>query len=163
MYDGSLDYDDSVLSSFDLVIASIHQQLDMDEEKSMQRLLGAIQNPYTTILGHSTGRLLLSRKGYPINHQEIIKACKAHHVAIEINANPRRLDIDWQWIPYAQEQEVMLSINPDAHHTNGLNDIRYGVLSAQKGLLKSFNNLSSKSLVEFEKYLVEVKNKKGIV
>ncbi len=157
LYDGSLDYENSVLALFDLVIVSIHQQLNMNEEKAMERLLKAIENPYSTILGHCTGRLLLSRKGYPIRHEEIIKACKQHHVAIEINANPRRLDMDWQWIKLAQEEGVLLSINPDAHHIDGINDVRYGVLSAQKGLLKKENNLSSKSLIDFEKYLEQIK------
>ncbi len=88
--DGSLDYADDVLASFDLVIASIHSNLRMTPEKAMQRLLGAVQNPYTTILGHPTGRLLLSREGYPVDHTALIDACVAHQVVIEINAHPRR-------------------------------------------------------------------------
>lgn len=152
--DGSLDYNDSVLSTFDLVITSVHQNLKMTEEKAMSRLLGAITNPYTRILGHPTGRLLLSRKGYPIDHKLIIDACKAHNVVIEINANPRRLDMDWRWIQYAVEQEVLLSINPDAHSISGIDDIRYGVLAAQKGMLTSAQNVSSFSLQEFEEFLL---------
>jgi DNA polymerase (family 10) len=155
--DGRLDYTDDILSSFDLVIASVHQNLKMTEEKAMMRLMGAIQNKYTRILGHLTGRLLLSRKEYPVNHQVIIDACKLHDVVIEINANPRRLDMDWQWISYAIEQGVLLSINPDAHSIRGIDDIRYGVLSAQKGMLTAKQNLSSFSLQEFENFLARKK------
>ena len=93
--DGTLDYDNAVLSSFDLVITSIHSNLDMDEEKAMMRLMGAINNPYTIILGHMTGRLLLTRKGYPVDYKAIIDACAKNNVVIEINAAPKRLDIDW--------------------------------------------------------------------
>ncbi|HEX5024115.1 MAG TPA: helix-hairpin-helix domain-containing protein, partial [Agriterribacter sp.] len=102
--DGNLDYADGILSTFDLVIASVHSNLKMTEEKAMMRVLTAIQNPYTTILGHMTGRLLLSREGYPLDHKQVIDACVAHDVVIELNAHPRRLDIDWRWIDYALER-----------------------------------------------------------
>jgi DNA polymerase (family 10) len=151
--DGRLDYSDEILATFDLVIVSIHQNLKMTEEKAMERLLAAISNPYTTILGHLTGRLLLSRKEYPVNHEMIIQACKEHQVAIEINANPRRLDVDWRWIQAAIQQEVFLSINPDAHSIQGIDDIRYGVLCAQKALLTPQYNVSSMSLLDFEKFI----------
>jgi DNA polymerase (family 10) len=156
--DGRLDYEDSILATFDLVITSIHQNLKMTEEKAMERLLAAIANPYTTILGHPTGRLLLSRKEYPINHEAIIAACKKHQVAIEINANPRRLDMDWKWIQTAMQQDVLLSINPDAHSLKGIDDIRYGVLCAQKGLLTPLYNVSSMSLQEFESFIAKKKH-----
>lgn len=158
--DGSLDYSDMLLSTFDMIIASVHSNLKMSEEKAMQRLMAAIENPYTTVLGHPTGRLLLSRKGYPIDHEKIIDACIANKVAIEINAHPRRLDLDWTWVYKAQEKGAMLSINPDAHNTDGYHDIHYGVLVAQKGGLKKENNLSSLNLVEFEQYLAKVKKVK---
>lgn len=151
--EGQLDYSDEVLRNFDIVIASVHQNLKMTEEKAMSRLMRAIENPYTRILGHPTGRLLLSRKGYPIDYKAIIDACKQHNVVIEINANPRRLDIDWRWVRYAREKGVMVSINPDAHHINGIDDIRYGVLVAQKALLKKEENLSSLSLSDFEQFI----------
>lgn len=151
--DGSLDYSDNLLSTFDLVIASVHSNLKMNEEKAMQRVIAAIENPFTTILGHPTGRLLLSRKGYPLDHEKIIDACIANKVVIEINAHPRRLDLDWTWIARAQEKGAILSINPDAHNVDGYNDIRYGTLAAQKGGLKKENNLSSFSLSDFEAYL----------
>jgi DNA polymerase (family 10) len=151
--DGSLDYPDAVLASFDLVIASVHSNLRMNEEKATARLLKAIENPYTRILGHLTGRLLLSRNGYPVDHARIIDACAANGVVIEINAHPRRLDMDWSWINYASNKGVLLSINPDAHALEGFNDVKYGVLAAQKGGLSRANNLSSFSLAAFEDFL----------
>jgi len=152
---GSLDYPDEVLEQFDLVIASVHSILNMTEEKAMQRLLSAIQNPFTDILGHPTGRLLLKREGYPVDHQKLIAACVENHVVIEINANPRRLDLDWTWVPMALENGAMLSIDPDAHSTDGIDDIRFGVLAAQKGGLHKARNLSSMPLPEFEDFLVQ--------
>ncbi len=160
--DGNLDYHNEVLATFDLIIASVHANLKMTEDKAMLRLLTAIQNPYTTILGHMTGRLLLSREGYPVDHKTLIDACVEHHVVIELNAHPRRLDMDWRWIDYALEKGVIISIDPDAHHTDGYNDIRYGVLAAQKAGLTSQSNLSSYSLQEFEFFLQKRKEKKGI-
>lgn len=161
--DGSLDYEDKILQTFDLVITSVHSNLNMNEEKAMNRLLGAVRNKYTTILGHMTGRLLLKRKGYPIHHKTIIDACAQHHVAIEINASPSRLDMDWRWIPYALEQGVMLSIDPDAHTTDEFYNLKYGVLVAQKGGLPASKNLSSLSLQQFEAWLQENKKLKGVL
>lgn len=151
--DGNLDYSDKILSTFDLVIASVHSNLKMSKEKAMIRLLNAIENPYTTILGHMTGRLLLSRRGYPLDHKKIIDACAANNVVIEINANPRRLDMKWQWISYALSKKVLLSINPDAHSIPEFDNTKYGVLVGQKGMMTAKNNLSSFSLNEFEEFL----------
>ena len=160
--DGSLDYPESVLKTFDLVIASVHSNLKMTEEKAMTRLLKAIENPYTTILGHMTGRLLLSRNGYPLDHKKIIEACAANNVVIELNAHPRRLDIDWKWINYAIEKNVLLSIDPDAHALSGFDDVKYGVLAAQKGGMMKEHNLSSYSIQAFEDFLSKRKKLKGI-
>ncbi|PSK94421.1 helix-hairpin-helix domain-containing protein [Taibaiella chishuiensis] len=153
LHDGSLDYNESVLGTFDLVIASVHSNLKMNEEKAMQRLIAAITNPFTRILGHPTGRLLLSREGYPVDHKTLIDACVAHKVVIEINAHPRRLDLDWSWIPYALEQGAMLSVNPDAHSINGMDLVKYGVYAAQKGGLTAARNLSSMSLTALEAFI----------
>jgi DNA polymerase (family 10) len=137
--DGSLDYESDILSKFDFIVASVHSNLKMDEEKANHRLLKAIENSYTTMLGHPTGRLLLARQGYPINHKLIIDACAANNVSIEINANPLRLDLDWRWVDYALSKGVYLSINPDAHKKEGYHDMKYGVLVGQKGgLSKEF-------------------------
>lgn len=160
--DGSLDYADPVLATFDLVIASIHSNLKMSEEKAMMRLLNAIENPYTTILGHMTGRLLLSRKGYPVDYKKIIDACAANKVVIELNANPNRLDIDWRHIEHALEQDVLISINPDAHSPEGFNDVKYGVFAAQKAMLTKEKNLSSFGLAELEAFLLNRRQLKNI-
>ncbi|MGK2862787.1 MAG: helix-hairpin-helix domain-containing protein [Chitinophagaceae bacterium] len=160
--DGNLDYSNDVLALFDLIIASVHSNLKMSEEKAMARLMTALSNPYVTILGHMTGRLLLSRKGYPLDHKKIIDTCAANNIAIEINAHPRRLDMDWRWIEYATEKNVLLSIDPDAHNLNGFNDIKYGVLAAQKGGLTREQNLSSFSLEQFEEHLAKRKMQKTI-
>jgi len=158
--DGNLDYSNAILSTFDLVIASVHSNLKMNEDKAMLRLMNAIENPYTTILGHMTGRLLLSRKGYPVDHKKIIDACAIHNVTIEINANPSRLDISWKWLDYARSKNVLVSINPDAHAIEQFSNTRYGVLVAQKGMITAKDNLSSFSLSEFETFLKKNKEKK---
>jgi len=146
--DGSLDYSDDVLKTFDFVVASVHSNLRMDEAKATSRLLKAIENPYTTILGHPTGRLLLSRAGYQIDYKKIIDACAANNVVIEINANPLRLDLDWRWHRYALEKSVLLSVNPDAHRTEGFHDMKYGILVARKGGLSADKCLNAFSLEE---------------
>ncbi|WP_461063540.1 helix-hairpin-helix domain-containing protein [Spirosoma horti] len=158
--DGSLDYDEATLATFDYVVASVHQTLTMSEEKATTRLLRAIENPYTTILGHPTGRLLLAREGYPIDHRAIIDACAEHHVIIEINASPYRLDIDWRWIDYAMQQGVKLSINPDAHDLVGLLDMHYGVAIGRKGGLTKAMTFNALTLDEMSTYLT---NRKGNV
>ena len=159
--DGALDYSDEILASFDLIIASVHSNLKMSEDKAMLRLLKAIQNPYTTILGHLTGRLLLSRPGYPVDHKAIIDACVKNQVVIELNAHPRRLDMDWRWISYALDKGVMISIDPDAHALEGYEDVKYGVLAAQKAGLTAEKNLSSLTLTQFQEYLAARKKAKG--
>lgn len=150
--DGSLDYSDDILKTFDFVVASVHSNLRMDEEKATARLIKAIENPYTTILGHPTGRLLLSRKGYPIDYKKVIDACAANKVVIEINANPLRLDLDWRWHRYALEKGVLLSVNPDAHRKEGFHDMHYGVRIGRKGGLESKQCLNAFSLQDIAQY-----------
>jgi DNA polymerase (family 10) len=147
--DGELDYDDEILEGFDFIIASIHSNLKMPEEKATARLIKAIENPYTSMLGHPTGRLLLARQGYPIDHKKVIDACAANKVVIEINSNPLRLDLDYKYLPYAIEKGVKISINPDAHSKEGVQDIRYGVQVARKGLLTAENCINSFNAPEF--------------
>jgi DNA polymerase (family 10) len=144
------------------VIASVHTNLKMPEDKAMTRLLKAVSNPYVTILGHMTGRLLLSRNGYPLDHKKIIDACIENHIVIELNAHPRRLDIDWRWVEYVTDNGGLISIDPDAHALDGYDDIKYGVLAAQKGGLTREQNLSSYSLKQFEEFLLNRKKLKGI-
>jgi len=154
---GDLDYDEEILKTFDFIVASVHANLKMDEEKANTRLIKAIENPYTTILGHPTGRLLLGRPGYPINHKKIIDACAANKVVIELNAHPYRLDIDWRWIPYCLEKGVMISINPDAHQLKGYHDMHYGTLVARKGMLTKDFCLNAMDLNQFESFLINYK------
>jgi len=156
--DGSLDYSDDVLKSFDFIVASVHSNLKMNEEKATARLIKAIENPYTTILGHPTGRLLLSRPGYPIDHKKVIDACAANNVIIELNAHPYRLDIDWRWIPYCIEKGVKISINPDAHEKSGYHDMYFGTCVARKGMLTKEMCFNALSLSEIESYF---KNRKS--
>ncbi|WP_293932019.1 DNA polymerase/3'-5' exonuclease PolX [Sphingobacterium sp. UBA6645] len=150
--DGSLDYPDDVLAKFDFVVASIHSNLKMDEEKATTRLIKAIENPYTTMLGHPTGRLLLSRAGYPIDFKKVIDACAANNVVIEINANPLRLDLDWRWHQYALDKGVLLSVNPDAHRKEGFLDMEFGIYVARKGGLSAERCLNAFSLEEITTY-----------
>jgi len=152
LYDGSLDYPDEILKRFDFIVASVHSILKMDEEKATSRLIKAIENPYTSILGHPTGRLLLSRSGYPIDYKKVIDACAANEVVIEINANPLRLDLDWRWHQYALEKGVWLSINPDAHRKEGFLDMYYGILAARKGGLYKEKCLNALSLQEISAF-----------
>ena len=149
--DGSLDYPDEILQRFDFIVASVHSNLKMDREKATARVIKAVENPYTTILGHPTGRLLLSRKGYDLDFKKVIDACAANGVEIEVNANPLRLDLDWRWHQYALEKGVMLSINPDAHRTEGFLDMHYGILAARKGGLYKEMCLNALTLTEIKK------------
>lgn len=129
---GSLDYDEEILKGFDYVVASVHSGLKMDESTATQRLIKAIENPFTTILGHCSGRILLRRPGYPLNYNKIIDACIANRVAIEINAHPSRLDMDWPNLANALEKGAFVSINPDAHEKEGMDLMRYGTFMARK-------------------------------
>jgi DNA polymerase (family X) len=130
--DGSLDFDDATLATFDFVVASIHQ---FGKEDQTERLIRAIQNPYVTIIGHLTGRLLAQREGYPVDIPAVIAAAGRRGVAIELNANPARFDLDWRWHRMATEHGVPVPINTDAHTTEGLSDIHYGTGIARKGWL----------------------------
>jgi DNA polymerase (family 10) len=161
--DGALDYEEDILKTFDFVVASVHSNLKMTKDKATERLITAIRNPYTTMLGHPTGRLLLRREGYPIDHKAVIDACAENGVIIEINANPWRLDLDWRWVHYALEKGVMLSINPDAHSTSGYADMRYGVLMGRKGGLSAEMTFNAKSREEVEAYFEQRKKEEGIL
>ncbi len=149
--DGALDYPEEILKKFDFIVASVHTNLKMDKDKATARLIKAIENPYTTILGHPSGRLLLSRKGYDFNYKKVIDACAANNVIIEVNANPLRLDLDWRWHQYALDKGVKLSVNPDAHRNEGFLDMHYGILAARKGGLYKEACLNAFSLDEIKK------------
>lgn len=149
---GNLDYAEEVLKTFDYIVASIHTGFKMTEEQATNRLIKAIENPYTTILGHPTGRILLKREGYPLDMAKIIDACLANGVAIEINASPYRLDLDWRWIKHAVEKGAWLSINPDAHSLEDLENMVYGVNVAHKGLLTASQTLNALNTQEIERF-----------
>jgi len=149
--DGSLDYSDDLLAQFDFVIASVHSNLKMSREKATERIIRAVENPYTTILGHPTGRLLLSREGYSLDWDAVFDACARHGVSIELNANPYRLDIDWTLIPEALKRGIKISINPDAHSKDGVHDIRYGVMVARKGGLEAETCFNAAGLPKFRR------------
>ena len=151
--DGALDYEESILRTFDVVIASVHSKLHMSESEATTRILRAIENPYTAILGHPTGRLLLSREGYPLNMDRVFDACLANNVAIEINANPHRLDLDWRHIKRGKEKGVLFCIAPDAHSTQALDDVEYGLGIARKGWLDAGNLLNCMTSEELSKWL----------
>ncbi|MCC7202572.1 MAG: DNA polymerase/3'-5' exonuclease PolX [Nitrospirae bacterium] len=146
--DGSLDYSDKILEKFDFVIASVHSRFNMDEDEMTERIIRAISNPYTTMLGHPTGRLLLSREGYKVDLYKVIDAAAEKGVVIEINAHPYRFDLDWRYCRYAKERGVKVSINPDAHHAEDLANISYGVGIARKGWLTRNDVLNTMTLGE---------------
>jgi DNA polymerase (family 10) len=151
--DGSLDYDEEVLAKFDFVIASVHGQMKMSREQMTKRLCKALENPYTTWLGHWTGRLLLGREGYEFDTQEVLATAAKFGKGIELNANPYRLDVDWQILPEAVQRKVTIGVFPDAHSTRGLEDIKYGVMMARKAGLRKEHVTNSKSREEMEAWL----------
>ncbi|MEW6542265.1 MAG: DNA polymerase/3'-5' exonuclease PolX [Nitrospirota bacterium] len=131
--DGTMDYPDEVLARFDFVIGSVHSRFNLSEEEQTARVVRALAHPYVTMLGHPTGRLLLSREGYRIDMTRVLDAARDCGKVVEINANPHRLDLDWRLCSYAKAQGVKVSINPDAHATDGLEDVPFGVNVARKG------------------------------
>ncbi len=151
--DGEVDLGEKVLSTFDYVVASVHSKFNMTEEEMTKRIIKAIKNKTVRILGHMTGRLLLSREGYPVNLADVVKACVDYDVAIEINSSPMRLDIDWRNIPFAKEKGAMFVINPDAHSVSGIANYRYGVGIARKGWLTAKDILNTRSIEEIAKWL----------
>jgi DNA polymerase (family X) len=157
LHDGSLDYEPEILQLFDFVVASVHSGLNMDITKATDRIIAAVNNPFTTILGHPTGRLLLARKGYPLDHKAVIDACSENGVAIELNAHPYRLDLDWKWVRYATGRGVMISINPDAHSVDGLRDMYYGVCAGRKGWLTRQHTLNCLPKDELKQYFLRKK------
>lgn len=134
--DGTLDFDDDMLSRFDLVVASVHTKFGMPKDEMTKRLVGAVSNPHVDILGHPSGRLLLAREAYAMDMREVIEAAAAHDTAIEINAHPQRLDLDWRWLKFAKEKGVGIAIGPDAHSPEGIDNMIFGVWAARKGWLE---------------------------
>ena len=151
--DGSLDYPDDVLKRFDFIVASIHGQFKKDRAAQTERIIRAVSNPYTTILGHMTGRQLLRRPGYDIDIEKVLTACAENDVAVEINANPWRLDLDWRWHDTALRLGCIMSINPDAHSTREIDLTHWGVEMARKGGVSKERVLNCLSKNELAEYL----------
>lgn len=151
--DGSLDFEDALLSEFDFVIASVHSKFNMSEKEMTQRIIKALKNKYVTMIGHPTGRLIPSREPYPINLYELVDAAADYGKALELNANPHRFDIDWKICKYAKGKKVPVSINPDAHSAEGLQDLQYGIGIARKGWLTPADVLNTRSATEIVKFL----------
>jgi len=153
--DGTLDWNDAVLSTFEYVVVSVHSNFKMSEPEMTKRIIRALKNPHVTMLGHPTGRLLLARDPYPVNMTDVINAAADYGRVIEINAHPSRLDLDWRLCSYAREKGVMIAINPDAHTVEGLNDVRYGVGIARKGWLGKKDVLNARPLGGVLQYLAK--------
>ena len=151
--DGSLDYPDDVLEKFDFVVASIHGRFKLDRKAQTERLLRAIGNPYTTVIGHMTGRQLQRRPGYEIDVEKVLRACAKQDVAVEINAHPWRLDLDWRWHQAALEFGCMMSINPDAHSIRELDHMHWGVQMARKRGVPGDRVLNAMTLAEITRHL----------
>lgn len=151
--DGSLDFPDDVLEQLDVVVASIHVGFRMTEAEATNRLIQAVKNPHVDILGHPTGRLLLRREGYAIDHEAVLQACSKTKTAIEINANPYRLDLDWRWVGKARDLDIPISINPDAHAIDQLDLVTWGVAAAQKGGLTAKDCLNTRDLDDLRAWL----------
>lgn len=157
--DGSLDYPLDVLRSFDLVIASVHSRFRMGEKEQTERILKAIANPHTSVLGHVTGRQLLRRPGYEVDMEAILKACARENVAIEINANPWRLDMDWRWCARALELGCLFAIDPDAHATDEIDNVHWGVLMARKGAVPKDRVINALHADDFGRWLKQRKRR----
>jgi len=158
--DGSLDYPDEALASFDFVVASVHSRFKLDRATQTERIIRAVANPYTTILGHMTGRQLLRRPGYDVDIEKILAACAEHGIAVEINANPWRLDLDWRWHRKALELGCMMSINPDAHSTDEIDLTHWGVEMARKGSVPKSRVLNCLSVDKFAAWLAARRRKR---
>jgi len=159
--DGSLDYDEGILEKFDFVIIAIHSNFNMSEKQMTGRIIRGMQNRHSTILAHPTGRLLLSRDPYNVNITQIIDAASELDVALEINASPFRLDLDWQYCKYAKEKKVKMFINPDAHSIEGLYDYKYGVNVARKGWLEKSDIVNCLDASDMADYLEAKKASKS--
>jgi DNA polymerase (family 10) len=151
--DGKLDYSDEVLSQFEFVVASVHSRFNLGENEMTERIIRAVECPYTDNLGHPTGRLLFSRDSYKVNINKIIDACAENKVAIEINASPYRLDLNWRNVWYAREKGCHLAINPDAHSVSGIADVKYGIGVARKAGVKKAEVINCFNNEEFLKYI----------
>jgi len=161
--DGNLDYSDEILEKFDFVIASVHSNFTLSEEEMTNRVIKAVENRYTTILGHPTGRILLTREPYKIDMIKVINAAAENNVAIEINANPFRLDLDWRLCKYAKSRKVKIFICPDAHKIEDIDNTVFGVNIARKGWLEKGDIANTLNSGEMTKFLKDLKILKKVL
>jgi DNA polymerase (family X) len=158
--DGSLDFPDDVLARLDYCVASVHASFTLSEEEMTRRICRAMENEHVTMLGHLTGRLLLKREPYLVNHAMIIDCAAETRTIIELNCSPLRLDMDWRWWKRARDKGVLCSINPDAHSIAGLHHLALGIRLARKGWLRKYDILNTRSLADVEKFLQTPKAKR---
>ena len=158
--DGTLDFDDAMLAELDYCVASVHGSFSLSEDEMTRRICRAMENEHVTMLGHVTGRLLLKRDGYAVNHSKIIDCAAETRTIIELNCSPLRLDMDWRWWKRARDKGVLCSINPDAHSAERLHHLGLGVRLARKGWLRKQDILNTRSLAEVEKFLKTPKSKR---
>ena len=151
--DGTMDYPDELLSQFDFVIASVHSRFNLSEADQTRRVCRALSNPYVTMLGHPTGRLLLSRPGYRLNMAQVIETAKEYGKVLEINGSRHRLDLDWRYIRSAKPQGLKFSLNPDAHAVDELDNVALAVNVAQKGGLVAEDVVNTQSLPAMKAFL----------
>lgn len=158
--DGSLDFDEALLARLDFAVASVHNVLNLDEDTMTKRIIRAMESPHITMLGHLTGRMLLRRDGYAVNHEKIIDCAAATRTVIELNCNPKRFDMDWRWWHRARDKGVLCSINPDAHSVNQLQFLKFGASVARKGWLRRQDVINTRPLAEIEAWLKLPKEKR---
>lgn len=159
--DGALDYDDKTLATFDFVVASVHGNFNLSPEEQTKRIIRAIENPYCSILGHPTGRILLEREGYNPDLEAIITRAGELGVAIELNGDPHRLDLDWRFLRFATERGVRIPITTDAHSPAGLGNLRWGVSVARKGWLTAEQCLNALDADDLLAFFREQRKRKG--
>ena len=158
--DGSLDFDDSLMGDLDYVVASVHNAFTLDEDTMTKRIIRAMENEHVTMLGHLTGRLLLKRDEYAVNHDKIIDCAAETRTVIELNCNPWRLDMDWRWWKKARDKGVLCSINPDAHGTSQFQYLRFGADVARKGWLRREDVINTMELEEMQAFLAKPKQQR---
>jgi DNA polymerase (family X) len=160
--DGSLDFADDILAQLDFTVASVHNVFNLPEDEMTRRICRAMENPHVTMIGHLTGRFLLKRDSYPVNHAMIIDCAAETRTIIELNCNPRRFDMDWRWWRRARDKGVLCSINPDAHATAALHHLGMGVRVARKGWLRAEDVLNTRSVEDVETFLKTPKARRAV-
>lgn len=158
--DGTLDFDDGILAQLDYVVASVHASFSLPEEEMTKRIIRAMENPHVTMLGHLSGRLLLRRDAYAVNHEKIIDCAAETGTVIELNCSSKRMDMDWSWWRRARNKGVKCSLNPDAHHVDGLQDLHFGIRVARKGWLRREDILNCLSAEDMRNWLQTPKAKR---